>query len=70
MIMKKISSLTIFDFVEIGSIVDFNNIKLEVVKSTNECSNCYFHFCKGHCNQIICSKNERKDNTNIIFKRI
>ena len=35
-----------------------------------DCKDCYFYYTHGHCDKIACLYSERKDNKNVIFKKV
>lgn len=62
------------DYHEIGEIFEHNDTLLEVVPSpvnnwVDECSRCYFYNTCTH-EDIRCTRSTRKDNRNIVFRRI
>ena len=34
------------------------------------CKDCYFYYTHNHCDKIACLYSERKDNKNVIFKKV
>lgn len=65
-----IKSISPMDDLEIGKVFDWvEDVKL-IVEVNGTCNNCYFNFCMGRCRHFVCSGNERKDKTDVIFKRI
>lgn len=60
---------SVFEDVAIGATIDFDDVKL-IVKPGSTCAGCYFSFCMGRCHQMVCSYNERADQTDIIFAKI
>ena len=59
---------------EIGDIFNYNEVKLQIVKSNEYCNNCYFNYNYSDCtkpkNLDNCQAHNRKDNKNIHFKEI
>ena len=59
---------------EIGDIFNYNEVKLQIVKSNEYCNNCYFNYNYSACTKPNtldkCQKHYRKDNKNIHFKEI
>ena len=35
-----------------------------------DCKDCYFYHTHSHCDKIACLYSERKDNKNVIFKKV
>ena len=65
---------------EIGDIFEYQGVTLQVVESCGIscksctaiqhcCNDCYFYEIFGPCDTILCSRIERKDHKDVIFKK-
>ena len=58
---------------KIGEIFKYNNTKLKCIEyypNSNHCNDCYFYEIFGPCDTILCSRIERKDHKDVIFKKV
>ena len=66
---------------EVGDIFEYQGVTLQVVESCgisckgctaiqHWCNDCYFYEIFGPCDTILCSRIERKDNKDVIFKKV
>lgn len=59
----------------IGSVLRYNGVRLQIVKSVDGCRGCYFNrlrlkFCPYDDYLGACTACYRNDNTNIIFRKV
>ena len=66
---------------EIGDIFEYQGVTLQVIESCGVsckdctaiqhcCNDCYFYEIFGPCDTILCSRIERKDHKDVIFKKV
>lgn len=58
---------------KVGEIFEFEGVKLQVVETdeyNHSCKGCYFHYSCSGCGSALCTKNDRSDHKEIIYKKI